>query len=1045
LVVIGTGMAGAKVVEETIARVPSCFQVRMFGAEPHGTYNRILLSSVLGGFKDPNQLWLNPLEWYEKNNVFVHAGVRAESIDRTQRIVTGAGGKVVEPYDILVLATGSRPFVPPMEGADKHGVFVFRTLEDCDAIATFARQCQRAVVIGGGLLGLEAARGLLSHGVEVTVVEVAPQLMIQQLDATAAGLLQRKMETMGVRVRLATATTQLLGDGRVTGLRFQDGTTLDTDMVVISCGIRPNVVEAKAAGLDVDRAIVVDDQLRTSDPAIFAVGECAQHRGKVYGLVDPIYEQARVLADVLSRIEGRGSTIEDGRLRIEDGRSRIETNGDYLSGAKAFSRGACSAGQAPQLNGRSSILDLPSSPSYTGSRLATTLKVMGVELTSMGEVHASGPDCEVISHLDPSNGIYRKLVMRENRLVGCILLGAGDPSGTFLRMFKSSEPIDGSAMELLMGSNARDDLLKSGAEADLAGLPDDTQICNCHAVPKGKIVAAIRENKCTTVSAVGESCRAGTGCGTCQPLLAQLLGIYSDFNPAKEVNKIEVMKLEKEGLDSLEDILRLSPTNNWGEMTEDDKQRAKWHGLFFRKPTPGNFMMRLRLEGGRSNSQQFRLISDMSDEYGKGFCDLTTRQQIQMRWFTLADVPEIWRRLEDVGLHSKQTGMDNVRGVCGCPVSGLTPHELLDASGVIREFNEILVGNKEFTNLPRKFNVTITGCLENCCHPETQDIGLVPSYRELDGRQVNGFNVLVGGKQGSGGYRPAVPLDVFVRPEEAAEVCAQITLIFRDYGPRANRTRARLAFLIEDKGTAWFRKELSQRLGQPLLKAGVDMRKKAKPGTAESSDHLGINPQRSPGSGYEGPALYFVGMLVPVGRITTTQMRGVADLAERYGDGQIRVTPQQNLILVNIPENRLGALMDEPLFQELPYDPSPIMRGLVSCTGNDYCHLALIETKGHAIQLARELEKRVSGRKIQPLTIHWSGCPAGCGLHQVATIGLQGCRSRLANGDIVDAAHVCVKGQTGPQPRIATDLMYDVPCDQLPDALEPLVSYLPRG
>jgi NAD(P)H-nitrite reductase large subunit len=1037
MVVIGTGLAGAKVVEETIARAPDRFQIRMFGAEPHGTYNRILLSSVLGGFTDPKQLWLNPLEWYEKNGVFVHAGVRAESIDRTQRTVTGAGGKVVEPYDILVLATGSRPFVPPMEGTDKEGVFVFRTLEDCDAIAGYARQRQRAVVIGGGLLGLEAARGLLSHGVEVTVVEVAPQLMIQQLDPTAAGLLQCKMETMGVRVRLGMSTTHLLGDGQVTGLRFQDGSTLDTDMVVISCGIRPNVDEAKAAGLQVERAIVVDDQLRTSDPAIFAVGECAQHRGKVYGLVDPIYEQARVLVDVLARITNSKSETTNGRPaqnhREHEGHGEME---NLNPSGPRVPRGS------PSSDFGFRISELPT---YTGSRLATTLKVMGVELASMGEVNATGPDCEVVSHLDPSSGVYRKLVIRENRLIGCILLGIGDPSGTFLRLFKSCESIDGSPIELLMGTNARDALLKSGAEADLAGLPDDTQICNCHTVPKGKIVAAICEGKCTSVAAIGDSCRAGTGCGTCQPLLTQLLGIYSGANPSKEINKIEVMKQEMDGLDSLPDILRRAPNNNWGEMTEDDKQRAKWHGLFFRKPTPGNFMMRLRLEGGRTNSRQFRTIADLSDEYGKGFCDLTTRQQIQLRWFTLADVPEVWRRLEDVGLHSKQTGMDNVRGVCGCPVSGLTPHELLDASGVIRQFNEILLGNKEFTNLPRKFNVTITGCLENCCHPETQDIGLVPAYRELDGQQVNGFNVLVGGKQGSGGYRPATPLDVFVRPEEAAQLCAQITLIFRDHGSRASRNRSRLAFLIEDKGVAWFRKEVAQRLGQPLLKAGVDMRKKTKQGAAEHSDHLGINPQRSPGPGYEGPALYFVGMMVPVGRITTTQMRGVADLADRYGDGGIRVTPQQNLILVNIPENRLGALMDEPLFQELPYDPSPIMRGLVSCTGNDYCHLALIETKGHAIQLARELEKRTAGRKLQPLTIHWSGCPAGCGLHQVATIGLQGCRSRLPNGDIVDAAHVCVKGQTGPLPRIATDLMYDVPCDQLADALEPLVSYLPRG
>lgn len=1042
MVVIGTGLAGAKVVEETIARAPGRFQIRMFGAEPHGTYNRILLSSVLGGFKDPQQLWLNPLEWYEKNEIFVHAGVRAESIDRNQRTVIGAAGKVTEPYDILVLATGSRPFVPPMEGTNKEGVFVFRTLEDCDAIAGYTRQRQRAVVIGGGLLGLEAARGLLSHGVEVTVVEVAPQLMIQQLDPTAAGLLQRKMEAMGVRVRLGTTTTHLLGNGRVSGLRFQDDSTLDTDMVVISCGIRPNVDEAKAAGLHVERAVVVDDQLRTSDPAIFAVGECAQHRGKVYGLVDPIYEQARVLAAVLSC---QRSEVRDQRSQVSGRKSEVNGLGSQESGFSIAGSGSLTSDLCPLTSDLLPATSEKSPQVYTGSRLATTLKVMSVELTSMGEVNAAGPECEVVSHLDPSSGVYRKLVVRENRLIGCILLGTGDPSGTFLRLFKSSDVIEGSPIELLMGSNARDALLKSGAEADLAGLPDDTQICNCHTVPKGKIVAAIREGKCTTVSAVGDSCRAGTGCGTCQPLLAQLLGIYSAGGPSKEVNKIEVMKQEKDGLDSLPDILRLSPHNNWGEMTEDDKQRAKWHGLFFRKPTPGNFMMRLRLEAGRTNSRQFRTIADLSDEYGKGFCDLTTRQQIQLRWFTLGDVPEVWRRLEEVGLHSKQTGMDNVRGVCGCPVSGLTPHELLDASAVIRQFNEILVGNKEFTNLPRKFNVTITGCLENCCHPETQDIGLVPAYRELDGQQVNGFNVLAGGKQGSGGYRPATPLDVFVRPEEAAQLCAQITLIFRDHGSRANRTRARLAFLIEDKGVAWFRKELSRRLGQPLLKAGVDMRKKTKQGASEHTDHLGINPQRSPGPGYEGPALSFVGMLVPVGRITTTQMRGVADLADRYGDGEIRVTPQQNLILVNIPEPRLGALMDEPLFQELPFDPSPIMRGLVSCTGNDYCHLALIETKGHAIQLARELEKRTAGRKLQPLTIHWSGCPAGCGLHQVATIGLQGCRSRLPNGDIVDAAHVFVKGETGPHPRIATDLMYDVPCDQLPDALEPLVSYLPRG
>jgi len=981
LVVLGTGMAGAKVVEEVLARDPDRYHIRMFGAERHGTYNRILLSTYLGGFQDPARIWLNPLEWYEQHGVYVHAGVKAEKIDRQARVVVGAGGKVAEPYDHLVVATGSRPFVPPLEGSDQKGVFVFRTLDDCHAIAAYAQECETALVLGGGLLGLEAARGLLSHGLEVTVVEVAPHLMTQQLDPAGGELLKRKLEALGVHVLCGQAATALLGEGGVVcGVRFRDGTTLDADMVVVSCGIRPNIEVAKEAGLTVERAVLVDDQLRTNDPFAFAVGECAQHRGKVYGLVDPVYEQARVLADVLT-------------------------------------------GSNP-------------GAAYAGSRLATTLKVMGVDLLSMGEVNAAGPDCEVVSHLDPAKGVYKKLVLRDNRIAGAVLLGATDPTGRLLRLFRSEEPLSEAAFDLLAGENARDALLQSGAGADLTTLAEDTQICNCNEVPKGKIVQAIRDGKCS-VAAIGECTKAGTGCGTCQPLLAQLIDAYGpNAGKAPARNKIEIMKEEKDGLDCLPDLQRHAPLNNWEELTEDDKQRAKWHGLFFRKPTPGFFMLRVRLNAGKMNSRQLQVIADLSDQYGKGFADLTTRQQIQLRWFTLADVENIWQRLREVGLNSLQTGLDNVRGVCGCPVGGLTPHELFDASPVVDEYTRLIVGNREFTNLPRKFNVTITGCLENCCHAETQDIGLVPAYRELDGQQVNGFNLLVGGKQGSGGYRPATPLDVFTRPEEAARLALEVTAIFRDHGSRAARNRARLAFLIEDRGARWFRQELERRWGRPLLKAGIDLRKK------HHADHLGINPQKHTPTSTE-PPLFYVGLNVPVGRITTAQMRAVADLAERYGSGDVRLTVAQNLIVPNIPEARVGALADEPIFKELPYDPSPIMRGLVACTGNDYCPLALIETKGWAVRVAKELEQRTEGRKLQPLTIHWSGCAAGCGMHSVATIGMQGCRSRI-NGEIVDAAHVSIKGKTGPTPVVANDVMYDVPCERLAEVLEPLVSYLPR-
>jgi len=977
VVVVGTGMAGGKIVEELVMRSPQGFSIRMFGAEPGGTYNRILLSNVLAGTADPARLWTQPLEWYENNGVGVHVGVMAGVIDREQRVVRSPDGKVSEPYDILILATGSKPFVPPLPGKDLKGVFVFRTLTDCAAIGAFAKECVKAVVLGGGLLGLEAARGLQSHGLEVTVVEQAAHLMPQQLDAMAGELLRRKLEALGLRVHTAAGVQEIFGDeGEVSGVRLSDGSTLDADLVIISCGIRPNVEEAKAAGLAVGRAIVVDDQLRTSDPAIFAVGECTEHQGQLVGLVEPVFEQARVLADVLS---GTDTTAR-----------------------------------------------------YKGWQSATTLKVMGVDLVSMGFFQGDGA-CEVVSQLDPQKGVYKKLVLKDRRLVGAILLGLPDVGQYYQRLFRGGEEIDITSLELLEGPNTRDQLL--GGDGDLKMLADDTQICNCNTVCKGTIAASIQSGNCS-LPALGAATRAGTGCGSCQPLLAQLLTAYGKPPAAPVKNKVEVLKDEMNGLDALPELFALAEGNRWADMTEAEKQRAKWYGLFYRQATPGNFMLRVRLEAGQTNARQFRVLADLSDQYGKGFMDITTRQQVQLRWFTLADVPDIFRRLEEVGLTTKQTGMDNIRGICGCPVAGLSQHELLDASSVIREFNELILDNREFTNLPRKFNVTITGCLENCCHTETQDVALVPAIRELDGAQVNGFNVFVGGKQGSGGYRPASPLDVFVRPEDAAGLCAEVTGIFRDHGSRATRNKARLAFLIDAKGVGWFRSELEKRWGDKLLKAGQDMRKK------HHVDHLGIHPQKHRVTD-ESPQKYYAGFLVPVGRITTDQMRQTADIAERYGDGDIRITVAQNLIITNVPEERIGALSEEPLFKELPIDPSPVLRGLVSCTGTDYCGMALIDTKSYAIEVARELERRTEGKKVKPLTMHWSGCPAGCGLHQVATIGMQGCRSRV-NGQVVDAAHVCVNGKSGPNPVQATDLMYDLPVEKLADALESLVLYLPR-
>ncbi|MYC33557.1 MAG: ferredoxin--nitrite reductase [Chloroflexi bacterium] len=491
------------------------------------------------------------------------------------------------------------------------------------------------------------------------------------------------------------------------------------------------------------------------------------------------------------------------------------------------------------------------------------------------------------------------------------------------------------------------------------------------------------------------------------------------------MNKIEVLKAEKDGLDILNNIPAFSK-EGWESIPADDRDRLKWAGIFFRRQTPGRFMMRIRISNGISNSGQFRAIAGISDDYGKGFADLTTRQQIQLREFSIEQVPDIWQRLDAVGLISLQTGMDNIRTVVGCPAAGLTPHELMDASPIARQFTDMFVGNREYTNLPRKFNVTITGCLENCTHVATQDIAMTPAVKTVNGREVAGFNVAAGGKMGSGGYTPNTPLDLFVTPDEAAEICNHIVLIFRDHGSREARNKVRLAFLIAEWGAERFRAEIETQAGRPLLRAGRSAT------TDVQTSHIGIFPQIQPG-------LNYVGLCVPVGRITTAQLRDVADLADDYGDGEIRITPEQNLIIPNVPDEYLDALTAEPLLQALSYRPSDITRGTVSCTGIDYCHFSLIETKERAMETARALEKRLPN--IGPVSLYWSGCANGCANHALADIGLVGKRIRV-DGEILEAVDIYRGGEALPNGdgKPPAPVMSNVACSELPRVLEEMLA-----
>jgi ferredoxin-nitrite reductase len=490
---------------------------------------------------------------------------------------------------------------------------------------------------------------------------------------------------------------------------------------------------------------------------------------------------------------------------------------------------------------------------------------------------------------------------------------------------------------------------------------------------------------------------------------------------AAPANSVEGYKasLNGDGLRILEQLPQILERGA-ESLTPAEKELLKWVGVFYRRPTPGKFMMRLRMPNGFTKSGQLRTIAELSRRLGNGVVDITTRQQIELRGFRLDSVPEIWEKLRGVDLRSLQTGIDNVRNINGCALAGLTQHELFDASPVVQELDRIIVGSKgnpEFTNLPRKFNITVTGCPDNCTHDESQDIALVPAKKA--GRL--GFNVLVGGKMGSGGFTIASPLNVFVEIFQAAAVVVELIKIYRDHGSREARSKCRFAFLIEKWGLSRLRAELTERLGRELAFQGRDMR-----GSAHA-DHLGVTRQRQTG-------LVAVGICIPTGRVNPEHLDELARLADIYGNGEIRLTTGQNAIIPNVGADCVGGLLAEPLLKQFSPRPSPFVRGLVACVGTDYCNLALIETKNRAAELSEALHKKL-GATGNPLTIHWSGCPAGCGNHQAADVGLRGFKTKV-DGKIVDAVAIYAGGRTGPHAIAGEEILEAVPCDEnLPEVV----------
>lgn len=491
--------------------------------------------------------------------------------------------------------------------------------------------------------------------------------------------------------------------------------------------------------------------------------------------------------------------------------------------------------------------------------------------------------------------------------------------------------------------------------------------------------------------------------------------------PQASLNKFEKLKAEKDGL-ALKAELDNFAKIGWEAMDATDREhRLKWLGIFFRPVTPGKFMMRLRLPNGIITSNQTRTLAEIVQRYGDdGSADITTRQNLQLRGIRIEDLPDIFRRLKEVGLTSVQSGMDNVRNITGSPVAGLDADELFDTRELAVQVQDMITncgeGNPEFTNLPRKFNIAIAGCRDNSVHAEINDIAFVPAY--TDGNI--GFNVLVGGFFSAKRCEAAIPLNAWASPSDVVDLCKAILIVYRDRGPRANRQKSRLMWLIDELGVEQFRAEVEQELGRALLPAA------AKDEIIwDKRDHIGIYDQKQSG-------LKYVGLHVPVGRLSAADLFDLARIADVYGNSELRLTVEENVIIPNVPESRIESLVKEPLLERFAIDPAPLMRALVSCTGSKFCNFALIETKSRSVAMIKELEAELSVPK--PIRIHWTGCPNSCAQPQVADIGLMGTKVRK-NGKTLEGVDIYMGGTVGKDAHLGTCVQKSIPCEDLKPVL----------
>lgn len=765
LVVVGNGMAGARTVEEILSRGGSeQFAITMIGDEPYGNYNRIMLSHVLAGESsiDDDDLMLNPMAWYRDNGVELFAGDRAVSIDRFAKVVTCESGRQID-FDLLIIATGSTTFFPNMDGLREpdgrlaRGVFGFRTIADTNGMLQMAEaggaddgaERVRAVVIGGGLLGLEAAYGLQTQGVAVDVVHSPGHLMNQQLDERGGRVLRTKIEALGVGVHTSRRTTSVLRDdvGTVTGVAFADGSSLPADMVVVTAGIRPNVELARRTGLVIERGIVVDDQMRCEDEGfLYAVGECAQHRGEVYGLVAPLWEQAVVLADVLTGADPTAA--------------------------------------------------------YHGSRLTTKLKVAGVDVAAMGVKGPERDDDEFVQFYEPRSGTYKSVVVRDNKLIGAMLLGDISKANFLTQAFDEKVALPAERISMLF------DMGTPSAAVGAAELSDDTAVCNCNGVTKGAIVASVRGGA-RSVGEVVAATRAGKGCGSCKGLVADIVSFAADGDLAEDVSanwyvpcipmtKPELLgairasnirsvsemfeKLAPQGEDAaakmpLASLLRMVWGPDWtderGALYINDRVHANIQ-------RDGTFSVVPQIKGGVTTPDQLRRIADVADKYAIPMVKITGGQRIDLLGVKKEDLPKVWG---DLDMPSGFAYGKSFRTVKTCVGTDYCRFGLGDSTALGIAIEQRFQG----LETPAKLKLAVTGCPRNCAEALCKDVGAVAVGAA--GAASDRWEIYVGGAAGAH-IRKGDLLATVDSSDEVVRLCGIFIQHYREQAKWLERTYA---------------------------------------------------------------------------------------------------------------------------------------------------------------------------------------------------------------------------------------------------------------